>query len=195
MNPKTEAVQKYKQLIRIAIEKEVYKRKQMEVVCHIIIFLKQQSPKFILFCYYVQKGNGDILDYILNTYPHEVDNDYLESIATIILIFIFVGVHTTSDAVTYVLYCLLKHPECIKALREEQQEALAAEGIFANNAGKVIYTPGVYRRLVKLDSFIHEAMRTRMVGIGLAHTNISNQDIVLKSGAIVKPGTANAITN
>jgi hypothetical protein len=81
----------------------------------------------------------------------------------------------------------LKYPEYIQALREEQNEALEAEGIA--DTDKVLYTPGVYRRLVKLDSFIHEAMRTRMVGIGLAHTNISNQDIVLKSGAIVKPGS------
>lgn len=130
----------------------------------------------------------DVLNYLLKRYPHEIDDDHLESLTTIFLIIIFVGVHTTSDAVTYVMYCLAKYPEYIPELRKEQEEAIIAEDAATDSEKDVVYTPAIYRRLEKLDSFIRECMRTRMVGIGLAHTNISEDNIVLKSGAIVEPG-------
>jgi cytochrome P450 len=121
----------------------------------------------------------------MTTYPRDLDQAHLETLTTVILIFILVGVQTTSDAVTYVLYSLLQHPEYLQELRDEQEEALAAEGITSSPA---IYTPEVYRHLEKLDSFIHESLRRRMSGIGLAHTNISKNNILLRSGTIVKPG-------
>lgn len=116
-----------------------------------------------------------------------MNDDHLETLTTVILILIFVGVHTTSEALTYVMYCLAKHPEYISELREEQAGVLLDEGV-ADQKQDVIYTPAMYRQMVKLDSFIRECLRTRMVGFGLAHTNIGEEDIVLKSGATVKPG-------
>jgi hypothetical protein len=100
--------------------------------------------------------------------------------------FIFAGIHTGANTINQILYCLVKYPEHIQALREEQQEALEAEGIAGTD--KILYTPGFYRRLVKLDSFIRESLRMSMGGIDLPQTNISNQDIIFKSGAVVKPG-------
>ncbi|KAI8054196.1 cytochrome P450 [Gilbertella persicaria] len=131
--------------------------------------------------------NQDVLAYLLERYPHEVDDAYLESLTTIVLILIFVGVHTTSEALTYVMYCLVKYPEYIQELRDEQLEVINEE-LGQVTQDDVVYTPGVYRRMMKLDSFIRECLRTRMVGIGLAHTNTSQHDVVLKSGAIVNPG-------
>jgi cytochrome P450 len=130
----------------------------------------------------------DILGYLLKAHPHEIDDDHLESLTTIFLITVFVAVHTTSEALTYIMYCLVKYPEYIPELRQEQEEAIIAEDAANDSENDVVYTPAIYRRLIKLDSFIRECMRTRMTIIGLAHTNISEDDIVLKSGAIVKPG-------
>ncbi|KAG1460277.1 hypothetical protein G6F46_000905 [Rhizopus delemar] len=129
-----------------------------------------------------KKEPSNILEFILDQYPAEIDDDYLEALTTTILIFIFVGVHTTSMAVAQVLYRLVKHPEYTKELIEEQQEVLKSG--YDSSA----YSPSAYRQMVKLDSFIRESLRTRSNGIGLPHKNITNQDIVLRSGAIVHPG-------
>lgn len=123
----------------------------------------------------------DLLQYLLDEYPHKIDDDHLETLTSVILVLIFVGVHTTTDAITYVIYCLVKYPEYVEELLMEQKE----EGI------KGVYTIDMYRRMVKLDSFIREALRIRMAGIGLPHTNISGHDIKLKSGATVKAGNNN----
>ncbi|CAO3655905.1 unnamed protein product [Mucor hiemalis] len=133
--------------------------------------------------------SSDLLQYLLDEYPHEIDNDHLETLTSVILILIFVGVHTTTDAVTYTMYTLVKRPEYIQELLEEQEEIIDTEPDVQTSSisGDIIFTPNMYRRMVKLDSFIREAMRVRMIGIGLGHTNISGHDIVLKSGAIIKP--------
>lgn len=85
-------------------------------------------------------------------------------------------------AVAQVLYRLVKHPEYTKELIEEQQEVLKSG--YDSSA----YSPSAYRQMVKLDSFIRESLRTRSNGIALPHKNITNKDIVLRSGAIVHPG-------
>jgi cytochrome P450 len=118
---------------------------------------------------------------LLDEYPHAIDNDHLETLTTVILIFIFVGVHTTTDAVTYCMYSLIKHPEYLDELVQEQKVILKEEAAEE-------MTPNMYRQMIKLDSFIRESLRVRTVGIGLPHTNVSDHDIILKSGAIVKPG-------
>ncbi|KAI8096880.1 uncharacterized protein BX664DRAFT_258334 [Halteromyces radiatus] len=46
----------------------------------------------------------------------------------------------------------------------------------------------IYRRLVKLDSYIREFFRYGARSLAHPHTNISDKDIVLKSGAIIRPG-------
>lgn len=120
-----------------------------------------------------------------------MNDDHLETLTTAVLVLIFVGVHTTSEAVTYVMYCLVKHPEYIPELRQEQAKVLSDEGV-TDQERDVVYTPAMFRQMVKLDSFIRECMRTRMTGIGQPHTNISEEDIVLKSGVTVKPGKPEA---
>ncbi|KAK4521511.1 serine/threonine-protein kinase HAL4/sat4 [Mucor velutinosus] len=169
--PKSKSIKKHRALIKASLSTEIAKR------------MSEESQED---CIYNKDEKKDVLDYLLKTYPHEMNNDHLETLTTVILILIFVGVHTTSEAVTYVMYCLAKHPEYISELREEQEKVLLDEGV-ADRDRNVIYTPAMYRQMVKLDSFIRESMRTRMVGFGLPHTNIGEEDIVLKSGAIVEP--------
>ncbi|KAL0136700.1 cytochrome P450 CYP5213 [Mucor lusitanicus] len=156
--PKSGAIKKHRALIKTALSKEIAKR------------LSEESQEDYV---YDKNEKKDVLDYLLKTHPHEMNDDHLETLTTVILILIFVGVHTTSEALTY--------------LREEQAGVLLDEGV-ADQKQDVIYTPAMYRQMVKLDSFIRECLRTRMVGFGLAHTNIGEEDIVLKSGATVKPG-------
>lgn len=90
------------------------------------------------------------------------------------------------------MYSLVKHPEYLDELLQEQNEVIATEPRDEveqqQQDGEPLLTPNMYRRMVKLDSFIREALRVRMVGIGLAHTNVSDHNIVLRSGAVVKPG-------
>ncbi|KAG1177525.1 hypothetical protein G6F35_016381 [Rhizopus arrhizus] len=85
-------------------------------------------------------------------------------------------------AVAQVLYRLVKHPEYTKELMEEQQEVLKSG--YDSSA----YSPSAYRKMVKLDSFIRESLRTRATGLALPHKNITNKNVVLRSGAIVRPG-------
>lgn len=84
-------------------------------------------------------------------------------------------------AATQVIYQLIKHPEYIEELLQEQKDIIGDKDTSS-------YTPAAYRQMVKLDSFIRETMRTRNTGIGLPHKNITQNDIVLKSGAIIHPG-------
>jgi hypothetical protein len=81
----------------------------------------------------------------------------------------------------------VKYPEYIQELREEQESLLPE--FDQSHPDYPIPTPAICRRMVKLDSFIHEALRIRKGGIGLAHTNITSHDVVLRSGATIRPGT------
>ncbi|CAO0790883.1 unnamed protein product [Mucor circinelloides] len=170
--PKSGSIKKHRTLIKTSLSIEIAKR------------ASEESQEGYI---YDKNEKKDVLDYLLKEHPHEINDDHLESLTTIILILIFIGVHTTSEALTYVMYCLAKHPEYIAELREEQARVLLDEGV-ADLEQDVIYTPAMYRQMVKLDSFIRESFRTRMIGIGLQHMNIGQADIVLKSGATIKPG-------
>ncbi|OBZ87918.1 Ent-kaurene oxidase [Choanephora cucurbitarum] len=165
-NRKGTALKKYRTMIKGALEQEIIRREKNGL-----------------------ESEEDALGYLLKAYPHEINNAHLETLTTVCLILIFVGVHTTSEATTYVMYRLVKHPKYIQDLREEQEEAIQREiGTEYNRKEPVIYTPNIYRHLQKLDSFIHECMRTKMNGIGLGHKNIGQDDIQLQSGATVQPG-------
>lgn len=158
--PSAVSITKHRSLIKTALQGEIERK-------------KSNPSEF--------KETSGIFAYILEEHPVEIDDDFLESITTIILIFIFVGVHTTSMAATQVIYQLIKHPEYIEELLQEQKDIIGDKDTSS-------YTPAAYRQMVKLDSFIRETMRTRNTGIGLPHKNITQNDIVLKSGAIIHPG-------
>lgn len=127
-----------------------------------------------------------IVSYAMNTFFDEINDEAIHMLVTIIIVFTFVAVHTTSEALTYVMYCLVKYPEYLEELREEQESLLP--GFERGNNDEPIPTAAVCRRMVKLDSFIQEALRIRKGGVGLAHTNIANHNVQLKSGAVIEPG-------
>ncbi|RCH83888.1 hypothetical protein CU097_004950 [Rhizopus azygosporus] len=158
--PRTAAIDKHRMLIKNALAADIERRKA--------------SPE--------QKEPSGILGYILEAHPQEeIDDAYLESLTAVILIFIFVGVHTTSMAAAAVMYRLVAHPQYIPELLEEQKQV-------SETADAQDFVPSAYRQMPKLDSFIRESMRTRATGIALPHKNITDKDVVLRSGAIVRPG-------
>ncbi|KAI9254892.1 cytochrome P450 [Sporodiniella umbellata] len=159
--PHAVSIKKHRLLIKTALEKEI-KRNSGNTV-----------PS--------KDSTLGILTYITDKYSKEEKEspEFLEALTTVVLIFIFVGVHTTSMAASHVVYRLLKHPEYIEALLEEQKEV---------NANGVPYSPANYRQMVRLDSFIRECLRTRSIGIALPHKNVTQKDVVLRSGAVVHPG-------
>lgn len=113
----------------------------------------------------------------------------VDTLAGWILLFSYIGVLTTGSASAGVLYCLAKHPECIPELLAEQDEAIHAEGYGSyDEHPEALFTTAVSRRLVKLDSFIREVFRFGGNDYGHPHTNISDKDIVLSSGAVIRPG-------
>ncbi|KAF7727491.1 hypothetical protein EC973_007469 [Apophysomyces ossiformis] len=175
--PRATAVRRHRENIRKAIEPEVRRR----------VAQMKHNPESTM--------PDDVLQYIIKTYPNELDDAYFETLSTLFVILVFVGVHTTSEATTYVVYQLMTHPEYIEELWKEQEQVLREEaearGIVYNpqTASKdKLLCPDSYKRMVKLDSFIRESFRTRSRAFLHAHTHVGDQDIVLKSGAIIHPG-------
>ncbi|KAG0163763.1 hypothetical protein DFQ28_009719 [Apophysomyces sp. BC1034] len=175
--PRLTAIKRHRANIRKAIEPEIRKR---------LARMKENADS---------KMPEDMLQYMIQTYPGELTDAYFESLTTWLISMIFVGVHTTTEATTHVVYQLVVHHECIEELLEEQEEVLreeaAARGIIydptkASDDG--LFSPEVYKKLVKLDSFIRETFRARSRGFNHAHTHTGKKDIVLRSGAVIHPG-------
>ncbi|CAO3620613.1 unnamed protein product [Cunninghamella echinulata] len=101
--------------------------------------------------------------------------------------FIFAALHTTSENSTVALYRILNHPGFIDELLEEQNQVLESEG-FDQNCGPEVFTREILNKFVKLDSAIREAFRIKNVYIDLPHQNISNENVVLSGGTVIKPG-------
>lgn len=139
--------------------------------------------------YTAETKSHSVISYVMNTSFPDLDEESIHILTTILIVFIFVAAHATSEAITYVAYCLAKHTDHIPELREEQDSLLSS--FERSETNDLIPTPAACRKMVKLDSFIQEALRIRKGGIGLAHTNITDHDVVLKSGAVIKPGNFN----
>lgn len=113
------------------------------------------------------------------------DIPYADFIINWMFLLVFVSVHTTTENSTHALYWLMKHPEFMEVLVEEQQRVLEEEG---TKNKEVKFTYDVLRKLTKLDSFIREVFRIRTIELSLQHKNISNHDIILSNGYVVPPG-------
>ncbi|KAI9309161.1 cytochrome P450 [Cunninghamella echinulata] len=101
--------------------------------------------------------------------------------------FIFAALHTTSENGTVAFYRIMNHPGLIEELLEEQNQVLESEG-FDKNCGPEVFTREILNKFVKLDSAIREAFRVKNSYIDLGHKNMSNENIVLSGGAVIRPG-------
>lgn len=113
------------------------------------------------------------------------DIPYADFIINWMFVLVFVSIHTTTENATHSLYWLMKYPEFMEVLVEEQQRVLEEEG---TKNKEVKFTYDVLRKLTKLDSFIREVFRIRTIELSMQHKNISNHDITLSNGYVVPPG-------
>jgi hypothetical protein len=110
-----------------------------------------------------------------------MNDAYIESLVFTVLMFLFLGVHSTSNAVFDILKQLVLYNEYIDELRQEQEE------IFADQPDAE-FVHALSKKMVKLDSFIREASRFRMMSLGFAHTYIGKEDAHLSAGEVIRPG-------
>ncbi|OJD40673.1 cytochrome p450 [Diplodia corticola] len=85
-----------------------------------------------------------------------------------------VAVHTTSMALTRVMFDLCEHPEWIEPLRDEVRRALAEEG------DDGVWTKSTLMRMRLMDSVLKESQRLNPVHLTLM-TRIATADVVLPS--------------
>ncbi|KAI8330781.1 cytochrome P450 [Chlamydoabsidia padenii] len=139
----------------------------------------------------------DLLQYVLKMHPMKNDDVTIESLTSYIQIMFFVGVLTTVGSTIAIINIIAKDASIIKALREEQEKALNDEietqGLgdttaIDRNAFLIKNVTHIYKRLAKLDSLIREFFRYGVRELGHSHTNVGTENIVLKSGAIIRPG-------
>ncbi|ORZ15040.1 cytochrome P450 [Absidia repens] len=141
--------------------------------------------------------SDDLLQYIIESDPLEKNHETIESLTTYIVIMFFVGVLTTFGSTIGIIKLITEDESMMKDLKEEQEQAIDDE-MLAQNITDVTTIDRdeflakniahIYRRMAKLDSFIREFFRYGTRNVAHAHTNVGDEDIILKSGAIIHPG-------
>lgn len=101
--------------------------------------------------------------------------------------FIITALGTVSESGTIVFYRIMNYSGLIVELLKEQNQILRDEGL-DKNCGPEEFTREILNKFAKLDSAIREAFKIKNFYIILGHQNITNENIVLSSGAVVKPG-------
>ncbi|KAI0862108.1 cytochrome P450 [Xylaria cubensis] len=126
-------------------------------------------------------GGNDMLQWMLNERVkrkfHDKDYVYL---AQLQLQLSFAATHTTSMAVTNMLYDLVAWPEYIDVLRAEVMEQLAAN--------RNSFRGNFVRNLHKMDSFMKESQRHNPVGYTIMGRDTC-QDVTLSDGLFLPKGT------
>ncbi|ORX50564.1 cytochrome P450 [Hesseltinella vesiculosa] len=143
---------------------------------------------------------SDFFKWAMTLHIKEYSQENVETLTTFVVVFFFVGVLTTVATAVGMLQGLLRNAQLVQGIREEQEQAITDEINEQQARGKISMdepdrdlffvknAASVYRRLVKLDSFLREAFRFGGNDLGHAHTNITQHDVVLKSGAVIRPG-------
>ncbi|CCM03429.1 uncharacterized protein FIBRA_05560 [Fibroporia radiculosa] len=124
----------------------------------------------------------DSLQAYLNTVPPDEPVDEME-LGTIMLVLIFFSIHTTTKRAIVCLYNLAKYPQFIEALLEEQEDVLGRD--WADGSVGL----DQLQRLVKLDSFIRECLRTSNRSIALPHKIVGMDGWELPGGYVLPKGT------
>ncbi|CAO3627496.1 unnamed protein product [Cunninghamella blakesleeana] len=133
------------------------------------------------------KRPDDILQSIIESKDRPQRLDIYKYTLEVLTQFIFAALHTTSENGTVAFYRIINEPGLIDDLIKEQNEVLENEG-FDKNCGPEVFTREILNKFVKLDSAIREAFRLKNQHIDLPHKNMSNENVVLSSGAIIRPG-------
>ncbi|CAO3620605.1 unnamed protein product [Cunninghamella echinulata] len=129
----------------------------------------------------------DILQSLIESKEIPSHFDIYDYAMEMITLFIFAALHTTTENGTVAFYRIMSHPGLIDELLEEQNQVLESEGL-DKNCGPEVFTREILNKFVKLDSAIREAFRVKNVYLDIPHINFGDKNIVLSSGAIIRPG-------
>ncbi|KDR68413.1 hypothetical protein GALMADRAFT_78764 [Galerina marginata CBS 339.88] len=106
----------------------------------------------------------------------------IQDLAIRLLTVNFASIHTTSMALTHLLFDLATHPECVGPMREEVEAIVEAEGWTKASMGK----------MRKVDSFVKESQR---LAIGACNKNTDHDLAVIMNRKAMKDFTfSNGIT-
>jgi len=94
-----------------------------------------------------------------------------------VLLINFAAIHTTTMALTHLLYELATRPEYVQPLRDEVEEVIKQEG----------WTKSAASKLRKLDSFIKETMRLSEFSIFITHRKVL-KDFTFSNGMTIPVG-------
>ncbi|KAI1754805.1 cytochrome P450 [Xylaria castorea] len=131
--------------------------------------------------------NVDEEDTILNWMKDNgtKDETVIDKLATRQLVISFASIHTTTAAITNVIFDLCAHPEWIPVLREEVEGVVKEHGsINSMHSG----TKKWLQRLEKLDSFINESQRMNSILL-LGPQRAVVESLTLKDGTHIPKGS------
>ncbi|KAF8639979.1 hypothetical protein AX17_001225 [Amanita inopinata Kibby_2008] len=122
---------------------------------------------------------NDLIDWLLEV--AQGPQRTVRNISIRVLVLNFAAIHTTSGALTNVLYDLAIHPEYVQPLREEIESVRQEEGWSKATVGK----------LRKLDSFIKESLRLSSHSFVMVRKVV--RDFTFSDGTVVPAGNMLAV--
>ncbi|KAI1328948.1 cytochrome P450 [Xylariaceae sp. FL0255] len=102
-----------------------------------------------------------------------------EELSNIHLLLCFAALHTSTMAITHILFDLAAYPEYVKPLREEQR--------VVKEAFDCVPSKAAYLKMIKMDSFIKESQRHNPPSM-LTYSRLVMKDFTLSNGVTFKPG-------
>ncbi|RHZ44590.1 hypothetical protein Glove_718g34 [Diversispora epigaea] len=123
----------------------------------------------------------DVIEYFLNNLEKDtkvITDDYLNKICDFIFILVIASIHTTSHHTTFALYDFAGRPELWDDLYEEQ--------VIIDKECNGELTPHHINKMVKLDSFLRESLRT--FGSVAANPHRCFESYTFKNGMTVPKG-------
>ncbi|KAK0470513.1 cytochrome P450 [Armillaria novae-zelandiae] len=126
---------------------------------------------------------NDLISWLIDATKGRSERRTVRDLVLRVLVLNFAAIHTTSITFTTALYALAAHPECVQALRDEVEAAIAEEGL----------TKAAMAKMNRLDSFIKEAQR-RYGSINVfSMARYVKKDFVFSDGTVVPAGNHIAV--
>ncbi|OBT83123.1 hypothetical protein VE02_08061 [Pseudogymnoascus sp. 03VT05] len=130
---------------------------------------------------------GTFCSWVLK-YTAEKDRASSLSLANSQMSLSFAAIHTSSMALSQVVFDLAARPEYIKGLREEIKEVLAEDGYDIDGDGFTKLKKSSYTKLRKLDSFLKESQRLSPPGI-TSMQRVTTAPVTLSTGHTIPTNT------
>ncbi|KAF9475570.1 cytochrome P450 [Pholiota conissans] len=176
-----QTINKYPQLLRPIVGRYLTKipANIKRVIKHVGPIIEERLAKRKDGNLKVDDESNDLISWLISEAPESQCT--VEGIALRILTINFAAIHTTTMALTNVLYDLATHPEYVKPMREEVEAVIAAEG----------WTKVAMGKMRKVDSFIKETQRLAIGGLSMSRKAL--KDFTFSNGVTVPAGTHMAV--